>query len=128
ISMVSQSGGIGTSAFGVADVAGFGFRHLVSGGNEAVVTFADYLYAFALDEGTKVIMGYMEGLNDGDKFAAALEAARARNKPVVLIKSGARPASARAAAAHTGALVGEDRVFNAILDEYGVIRVHSVEE
>jgi acyl-CoA synthetase (NDP forming) len=43
--MVTQSGGIGTAAFSLVQNAGFGFRHLISGGNEAVVTFADYLYA-----------------------------------------------------------------------------------
>ena len=53
--MVTQSGGLGTNAFSLVQKAGFGFRHLISGGNEAVVTFADYLYALARDEGTKVI-------------------------------------------------------------------------
>lgn len=128
ISMVTQSGGIGTAAFSLVQKAGFGFRHLISGGNEAVVTFADYLYALARDEGTQVIAAYLEGVGDGPKFARALEEARARGKPVVMIKSGATAASARAAQAHTGSLVGEDRVFDAVLQELGVIRVGSVEE
>ncbi len=128
ISMVTQSGGIGTAAFSLVQQAGFGFRHLVSGGNEAVITFADYLYGLARDEGTKVIAGYLEGVKDGPKFLRALAEARAQGKPVVLIKSGATPASARAAQAHTGSLVGEDRVFDAVLQEMGVIRVGSVEE
>lgn len=128
ISMVSQSGGIGTTALSLAEQAGFGFRHLISSGNEAVLGFADYLYALARDDGTEVIAGYLEGITDGAKFVAALEEARARGKPVVLIKAGATSASARAAQAHTGALVGEDRVFDAVLQELGVIRVYSVEE
>jgi len=128
ISMVTQSGGIGTSAFSLVQQAGFGFRHLISGGNEAVITFADYLYALARDEGTRIIAGYLEGVEDGPKFVRALAEAHAQGKPVVLIKAGATAASARAARAHTGALVGEDRVFDAVLQEMGVIRVGSIEE
>ena len=128
ISMVSQSGGIGTTVFSQIQQAGFGFRHMISSGNEAVVGFADYLYALVRDEGTRIIAGYLEGTADGDKLVAALEEARARGKPVVLIKAGATGASARAAQAHTGALVGEDRVVDAVLREMGVIRVFSMEE
>src|SRR5690606_7915737 len=100
ISMVSQSGGIGTTALSLAEAAGFGFRYLVSSGNEAVVDFTDYLYAFATDPRTDVILGYLEGITDGGKFVAAMTEAQRRNKPVVLIKSGTTAASARAAQAH----------------------------
>jgi acetyltransferase len=128
LSMVSQSGGIGTTAFSIAHQAGFGFRHLISSGNEAVVDFSDYLHALAQDDGTKVILGYLEGVQDGPKLVRALEQARRRRKPVILIKAGRSPTTARAAEAHTGALVGEERVWNAVLQELGVIRVDSVEE
>jgi acetyltransferase len=128
VSMVSQSGGIGTIAFSMIQQAGFGFRHLISSGNEAVVGFADYLYALARDDGTSIIAGYLEGTTAGDKLVRALEEARRRGKPVVLIKAGRTGASARAAQAHTGALVGEERVFDAVLRELGVIRVDSIEE
>lgn len=128
VSMVTQSGGIGTTLFSMAMEAGFGFRHLVSGGNEAVLGFADYLHAFAVDEGTRVIAGYLEGVTDGPRFIAAVAEARRRGKPVVLIKSGSTPDAARAALAHTGSLAGEDRVFDAVLREFGVIRVWSLEE
>jgi len=128
VSMVSQSGGIGTTVFSLVQQAGFGFRHMISSGNEAVVGYADYLYALARDEGTRVIAGYLEGTPDGERLVRALEEARRRRKPVVLIKAGTTGTSARAAQAHTGALVGEDRVFDAILREMGVIRVSSIEE
>lgn len=128
ISMVCQSGGIATTAFSMVQQAGFGFRYLVSSGNEAVVDFADYLHAFARDPGTRIIGGYLEGIIDGPKFIRALEEARKCGKPVVLIKAGMTGATARAAQAHTGALVGEDRVVDAVLKEMGVMRVHSVEE
>ncbi len=128
ISLVGQSGGIATTVFSMVQQAGFGFRHMVSSGNEAVVGFADYLHALARDPGTRIIGGYLEGISDGPKLLRALEEARSQGKPVVLIKAGMTPASARAAQAHTGALVGEDRVLDAVMNEMGVIRVYSVEE
>lgn len=128
ISFVCQSGGIATTAFSMVQAAGFGMRYLVSSGNEAVVDFADYLHAFAQDPGTRIIGGYLEGIGDGPKLVRALAAAQAQGKPVVLIKAGTTGATARAAQAHTGALVGEDRVVDAVLREFGVARVFSVEE
>lgn len=128
ISLVGQSGGIATTAFSMVLQAGFGFRYLVSSGNEAVVSFADYLHAFARDPGTRIIGGYLEGISDAPKLVRALEEARKQDKPVVLIKAGMTSAGARAALAHTGALVGEDRVFDAVMKEMGVIRAYSVEE
>ena len=128
ISIVAQSGGIATSALSLIQQAGFGCRHMISSGNEAVVGYPDYLHALARDEGTHVIAGYLEGTADNAKLVRALEEARRRRKPVVLIKAGATSASARAAQAHTGALVGEERVVDAVLRELGVIRVYSIEE
>jgi acyl-CoA synthetase (NDP forming) len=128
ISLVAQSGGIATSAFSMVQQAGFGLRYMVSSGNEAVVNFADYLHAFARDPVTRIIGGYLEGIVDAQKLVRALAEARQQEKPVVLIKAGMSGAGARAALAHTGALVGEDRVFDAVMREMGVIRVHSVEE
>lgn len=128
ISVVTQSGGIGTVAMSIMLDAGFGIRMMISSGNEAVVSFADYVRALVNDDGTRVIVAYLEGVTDAPALVAAFREARVRGKPVVLIKSGASPAAARAAKAHTGALVGEDRVFDAMLQESGVIRVRSVEE
>ncbi len=128
IALISQSGGIATTAMSIILQAGFGIRALISSGNEAIVSFADYIRALAQDEGTRVIGAYLEGVPDGAAFADALAEARRHGKPVVMIKSGATQASAKAALAHTGALVGEDRVFDAVLAEAGVIRVQSVEE
>lgn len=128
ISIVSQSGGLGTIALSLIHRAGFGVRYMISSGNEAVLTFADYLHALALDEGTRVIVGYLEGVTGGQKLLTALAEARDRDKPVILIKAGTTAASASAAQAHTGALAGEDRVYDAIFREMGVIRVYSVED
>ena len=122
ISMVTQSGGIGSTIFSMVQRAGFGFRHLISSGNEAVVRFADYLYALARDDGTRIIAAY-------------LEAHRGRRAPGAGIGGGSRPGqkdrvdqggATRASA--PGTMVGEDHIFDAILQEFGVIRVRSVEE
>ncbi len=127
ISMVSQSGGTGTMAQAFAQQAGFGFRYMISSGNEAVLTAADYLHALVEDPQTKVIAAYLEGVTDGARFMAALDEARIASKPVVVLKGGETGTSARAAAAHTGALAGERRVWDAVFREAGVIQVHSLE-
>jgi acetate---CoA ligase (ADP-forming) len=128
ISMVSQSGGMATVGQAMAERCGYGFRYMISTGNEAVLTAADFIYALADDPKTKVIAAYIEGARDGAKFRQALEAARATRKPVIVLKAGATAASAGAAAAHTGALVGEGRVWDAILRETAAIQVESMEE
>jgi acyl-CoA synthetase (NDP forming) len=128
ISMVSQSGGMATVAQALAQEAGFGFRHVVSSGNEAVLTTADFIHALVQDSNTKVIAAYLEGVRDPEKLLLALAAARAVRKPVIILKGGGTDASARAALAHTGALAGEERVWDAVLREHAVIRVHSQEE
>ncbi|MFC7399299.1 acetate--CoA ligase family protein [Chelatococcus sp. GCM10030263] len=128
IAMVSQSGGLATMAQALAQKAGFGFRYMISAGNEAVLTAADYIHALAADSEVKVIALYIEGVRDGARFLAAVEAARAAGKPIVVMKGGATVESARAAAAHTGALAGESRVWSAIVREHGLIPVASLEE
>jgi acyl-CoA synthetase (NDP forming) len=101
ISYVGQSGGLISSCLALAQQVGVGFRHMVSTGNEAVLSTADFIKAFAEDDGTKVIAVYLEGLRDleglrgGARLIAALEAARRAKKPVVLIKGGGTAASAR---------------------------------
>jgi acyl-CoA synthetase (NDP forming) len=128
ISMVSQSGGMATVAQALAQEAGFGFRHVISSGNEAVLTTADFIHALVRDGKTKVIAAYLEGVRDPEKLLLALAAAREAGKPVIMLKGGSTAASARAALAHTGALAGEERVWDAVLREHAVIRVHSQEE
>lgn len=128
ISMVSQSGGTAMTVQGLAQQAGFGFRLMISSGNEAVLGITDYLEALVDDERTAVIAVYLEGVRDGPAFARALARARRAGKPVVMLKAGRTAAAGRAAAAHTGALVGDDRVWRAVFDEHAVIPVRSVRE
>ncbi|MFZ9416443.1 MAG: acetate--CoA ligase family protein [Alphaproteobacteria bacterium] len=128
ISMVSQSGGLATMAQALAQQSGVGFRYMISAGNEAVLTLADFIAALADDPHTRIIALYLEGVRDGDRFLAALAKARAAGKPVVVLKGGDSAASARAAAAHTGALAGEGRVWDAIFRDHAAIRAESLEE
>ena len=128
ISMISQSGGLATIAHALAQQQGYGFRYTISTGNEAVLGVADFLRALADDPVTKVIALYLEGVRDGEKIRRALKAARDAGKPVIVLKAGATAASAIAAAAHTGALAGERRVWDAVLRECAAIRVDSLEE
>ena len=128
ISMVSQSGGLATTAQALTQREGYGFRYMVSTGNEAVLGAADFVRAFVDDPLTKVIAVYLEGVRNGQKFQRALLAARDARKPVIVLKAGATAASAIAAAAHTGALVGERRVWDAVLRDCAAIQADSLEE
>jgi acyl-CoA synthetase (NDP forming) len=128
ISMISQSGGLATIAHALAQQQTYGFRYTISTGNEAVLSVSDFLRALVDDPQTKVIALYLEGTRDGEKIRRALTAARDAGKPVIVLKAGATGASAIAAAAHTGALAGERRVWDAVLRECAAIRVDSLEE
>lgn len=128
VSMISQSGGLATMAQALAQRAGVGFRFMISAGNEATLTLADFVHALVDDPKTRIVALYLEGVRDGGRFLAALDAARGAGKPVIVLKGGDTAASARAAAAHTGALAGESRVWDAILRDHGAIRVNSLEE
>ena len=128
ISMVSQSAGLATMAHALAQREGYGFRYMVSTGNEAVLDAADFVRALVDDPLTKVIAVYLEGVRDGLKFQRALLAAREARKPIIVLKAGATAASAVAAAAHTGALVGERRVWDAVLRDCAAIQADLLEE
>lgn len=128
ISMLSQSGGTAIGAFGTAQEAGFGFRCMISSGNEAVLGFADYLRMLAEDAATRVIACYLEGVRDGEDLLDALARVRESGKALVMLKVGAGEAGQRGAAAHTGALTGTHRVWQAVLREGGAILVRSQRE
>jgi acyl-CoA synthetase (NDP forming) len=128
VAMISQSGGLATMAQALAQRKNIGFNLTISTGNEVTLTVSDYIHAVAADDDTKVITAYVEGIRDGDRFIEAVSAARAAGKPLVVLKGGLTETSAQAAAAHTGALAGERRVWDAIADELGILSVGSLEE
>jgi acyl-CoA synthetase (NDP forming) len=106
---------------------GLGFSKYVSSGNEADLHFEDYLEYLGQDEETKVILGYVEGLREGQRF---LRLAReiTKRKPVVIMKVGRTDSGARAARSHTAALSGSDELSDAAFKQAGVIRVEEVSE
>jgi acetate---CoA ligase (ADP-forming) len=128
ISMVSQSGGLGTMFHALAQRASVGLRYMISTGNEVSLTACDFMDALVDDEGTSVIACYLEGVADGEHLQRALSKAQQAGKPVVILKGGLAPVSARAAKAHTGALAGVGRVWRAVLSELGAVLVFSLEE
>ncbi len=104
------------------------FSYAISAGNARIVTMEDYLDFLVDDPDTVVAALYLEGVNDPERFLSALEKAARRHKPVVILKAGRSEKGARLASSHTGSLSGADRVFDAVFDKYGVIRVDDLEE
>lgn len=128
LGFISQSGGFGAACYSSISERGIGFSHFVSTGNEADLEFSEYLAYMVADTNTRVIGGYLEGVKNGAKLARAAEMAIEAGKPVLLMKPGRHEVAARAAASHTGAMVGSDRVYDALFKQKGIIRVESVEE
>ena len=125
IALLSQSGALATSLIDWAAEKGIGFSHIVSLGDMADVDVADYIDMLAGDAGTRAIMLYLESVPNPRKFMSAARAA-ARIKPVIAIKSGRHEQAAKAAATHTGALSGADRVVDAALRRAGILRVNGL--
>lgn len=126
LAFVTQSGALATAMLDWASGRGIGFSHFVSLGDSADVDFGDMLDYLGSDPGTRAILMYAESIRHGRKFMSAARAA-ARNKPVIVVKSGRAPEGARAAASHTGALAGSDIVFEAAARRAGMLRVPTLE-
>lgn len=125
VALLSQSGAITTSLIDWAIDKHIGFSHIVSLGDMADVDAADFLDLLAGDAKTHAIVMYLESISHPRKFMSAARAA-ARLKPVVAIRPGRHAETERAAATHTGALSGADRVVDAALHRAGILRVRSL--
>ena len=127
ISVVSQSGNIGSSFMNYPCLTGIGIAKAISCGNSAQLALADYLEYFGEDPETQVTLAYLEGVTDGRRFldVARLHSAR---KPLVLVRGGVTGAGKRAASSHTGALASDDRIFAGVCRQAGIVAVTSVEE
>ena len=126
IAMISHSG---TAYYALAGIdPRLRYNLIVSPGQELVTTSADYLdYAAGL-ESTRVVGLFIETIRDPEGFRAALEKALARGIPVVALKVGRTELSARLAKSHSGALAGNDAAYEALFEQCGVQRVHSIDE
>ena len=126
IAFMSQSGALGTAVLDIAMAGRIGFSKFASLGNKADVSEIDLLDAWGSDPGSRVILIYVEGLPDGQKF---IEVARrvTRDKPVVAIKSGVTASGSRAVSSHTGSLAGSEAAYKAAFRQAGVIRATSMQ-
>ncbi len=126
IAFMSQSGALCTAILDWALSENIGFSHFVSLGNKADVDEVDLLEAWKEDENSRVIIVYMEGLKDGQKF---MNVARevTRETPVIAVKSGNTAAGSRAVSSHTGTLAGSERAYEAAFEQTGVLRANSIE-
>jgi acetyltransferase len=127
MSFLSQSGAMGVTILDYAAEYGIGIHHFASVGNKADVSSNDLLEYWGEEEGTRVILMYLENFGNPRRFTA-LARRVARRKPIVVVKSGRTQAGARAAASHTGALAGVDVAIDALLAQCGVLRAQSVQE
>ena len=126
VGLISQSGSIVIGL--LADCRRFGFSHVISTGNEAVIVAADFLEYLIDDPTTRVIALFLESVRQPERFVAALDRAAASGKPVVVLKVGRSERARRAIGSHTGGLAGESRVFSAILRAHRAIEVEDLDE
>ena len=123
----SQSGGIGMAIIGFSRSAKMGVSAIVGLGNKADIDEDDLLAFFEQDDNTQIIAQHCEDLKDGRAFA---EVARrvSKKKPVVVLKAGRTSLGARAASSHTGALAGNDKIYEDVFKQSGVIRARSLRD
>jgi acetyl coenzyme A synthetase (ADP forming)-like protein len=126
IAFMSQSGALGTAVLDMAMAGRIGFSKFVSLGNKADMSEIDLLEALAGDPDSKVILIYVEGVPDGQKFIKVAQQVT-RKKPVVAIKSGVTASGSRAVSSHTGSLAGSEAAYKAAFHQAGVIRATSME-
>jgi acetyltransferase len=127
LALVSQSGAVCTALLDWATPNGVGFSSVISMGGSSDLDFGEVIDFLATDDRTEHILLYIEGVRDGRRLVSNLRAA-ARIKPVVVMKVGRHPAGSRAAVSHTGAIVGKDDVFDAVVRRTGVVRVQTAGE
>lgn len=127
MAFVSQSGAICSAILDLSFKEHIGFSHFISIGSMVDVDFGDLVNYLGNDSSVKSILLYIESLTNFRKFMSAARAV-SRVKPIIVLKAGRSPAGAKAAASHTGAMVGEDAVYDAAFKRAGVVRVDTIEE
>ncbi len=127
IAFFSQSGALCAAILDWSKEEGLGFSHFVSLGNKADITEIDLLQAWEDDPHAKVILAYLEGIADGERFIEVAGKVT-RKRPVIAIKSGTTQAGTRAISSHTGSLAGSERAYQAAFEQSGIIRAESVQD
>jgi acetyltransferase len=127
IAFISQSGALGSAILDWAVSAGIGFSMFASLGSMIDIDFGDMIDFLGDDPATRSILIYMEGVGNARKFMSAARAF-ARRKPIIILKPGRFAESARAAHSHTGAMAGDDAVYEAAFRRAGAVRVGEIAE
>lgn len=128
IGFISQSGAMGSALLSRAWEQGAGFSRWVSVANEADLTTSDFIEVLADDELTKVITVFMEAIKDVKDFERATKKAMEKKKPVLVFKTGRSSVGKRAVQSHTGSIAGDDAVYSAAFDKFGILRMKNLEE
>jgi len=128
VAVVTQSGASAGSLISRLKREGIGCRLYASAGNEIDLGLADYLSVAVQDPGVRMVLSFVEAIRRPEDFVRVAELAAELGKPIVLIKVGRTEQAAQRAAAHTGALAGADRVYEALFRSLGVIRVDELSE
>lgn len=126
IAFVAQSGAVQTALLDWATSRNIGFSYFISLGDMVDVDFGDMLDYLATDLQTRAILLYMEAITSARKFMSAARTA-ARMKPVIVVKAGRCAEGAKAAACHTGAIPGEDAIYEAVFRRAGMLRVYDMQ-
>jgi acetyl coenzyme A synthetase (ADP forming)-like protein len=127
VALSSQSGGVGMAIIGFSRSAKMGVSAIVGLGNKADIDEDDLLTFFEQDENTEAVAMHMEDLKDGRAFAEVAKRV-SKKKPVMVLKAGRTALGSKAAASHTGALAGNDKVYDDVLRQSGVIRARGLNE
>jgi acyl-CoA synthetase (NDP forming) len=128
VGIVLQSGGLASGVLSMAQARGIGVSHVVSTGNEAMLSATDVMNYLVAHQETRCIAVFLESIRRPDDFRMVAEAALAAGKPIVALKVGRSAAGQEAALAHTGAVVGDAAVVRAALGGLGVVQVDSLED
>jgi acyl-CoA synthetase (NDP forming) len=128
VALLSHSGASSAAMMDFATMVGVGLSYMVTLGNEAMITVGHVLDFLVDDPHTKAVAIFLETVRDPDVFRRAARRAAQAGKAIVVLKAGSSALAAQTAAAHTGALVGDDRVIDAVFADLGVIRVDSIED
>jgi acetyl coenzyme A synthetase (ADP forming)-like protein len=123
----SQSGGIGMAIIGFSRSAKMGVSAIVGLGNKSDIDEDDLLTFFEQDDNTQIIAQHCEDLKDGRAFAEVAQRV-SKKKPIVVLKAGRTSAGAKAASSHTGALAGNDKIYEDVFNQSGVIRARSLRD
>jgi acyl-CoA synthetase (NDP forming) len=128
ISYITQSGAIGGAMLSQGWDKQIGINKWISSGNEADLDASDYLHYVVDDQSTKTICVFLEGLNSGDKFKAALTKAANKEKPVIIYKNGRSEIGQKSVKSHTGVLAGNHEVYKAVFNQFGVVNAEEMDD